>query len=186
MAIDPELFDRCRRADALAWRRLYRDYAGRVFRWAVLRGLRAMEAEDAAQEVLAIAYRRIGQCAAAGAFDTWLYQITRRVVANARRKVWWRRVFAVERVPEPAFVDGPGPELELAVRACLARLPADQAEVLLLADVEGYTREEVADMIGRPPGTVASRLRLGREAFRGLWADLRPDGAASPLAVEEP
>jgi len=185
VALDPELYLACRSADPLAWRRLYRQYAGRVFRWAVLKGLGPADAEDAAQEILAIACKRFAQCSAAAAFDAWLYQITRKVVANARRRVWWRRVLPMEQPPEPAFVEGPGVEVEMAVRACLARLPADQAEVLLLFDVEGFSREEVADLIGRPPGTVASRLRLGREAFRRLWTELGPAGAA-PLAVEEP
>lgn len=174
MALSAELFTACRAADPLAWRRLYRAYAGRVFRWAVLRGLRPAEAEDAAQEVLAIASKRLDQCRAPEAFDAWLYQITRKVVANARRRVWWRRVLPVEEPPEPAFVDGPKPEVERAVRACLARLPDEQAEVLFLFDIEGFSREEVADIVGRPPGTVASRLRLGREAFRALWAELGP------------
>jgi RNA polymerase sigma-70 factor (ECF subfamily) len=174
MALDPELFEACRAADPLAWRRLYRLYAGRVFRWAVVKGLRPAEAEDAAQEALAIASKRFAQCHAPQAFDAWLYQITRKVVANTRRRAWWRRVLPMEQPPEPAFVDGPGPEVERAVRTCLARLPADQAEVLFLFDIEGFSREEVADLIGRPPGTVASRLRLGREAFRRLWAELGP------------
>ncbi|MEZ4463259.1 MAG: sigma factor [bacterium] len=88
MALDPDLFGPlppCGRPGVAS----AGDYAGRVFRWAVLRGLRAMEAEDAAQEVLAIACRRI--VTAAAAFIAWLYQITRRVVANARRKVGWLR-----------------------------------------------------------------------------------------------
>lgn len=176
MAVDAELFESCRAGEALAWRRLYRTYAAKVFRWAILRGLRPAEAEDAAQEVLAIAHRRFATCRAPRAFDAWLYQITRKVVANQRRRAWWRRVLPVARVPED---DGPvfeavGAETELAVRACLARLPDAQAEVVLLSDVEGYTRDEIAEMIGTAPGTVASRLRLGRAAFRTHWAEHAP------------
>lgn len=176
MAVDAELFESCRAGEAFAWRRLYRAYAAKVYRWAVLRGLRPAEAEDAAQEVLAIAYRRFATCRAPRAFDAWLYQITRKVVANLRRKAWWRRVLPVARLPEQdatAF-DGPAPETELAVRGCLAQLPDAQAEVVLLSDVEGFTRAEIAEMIGIAPGTVASRLRLGRAAFRALWAEQAP------------
>ncbi len=174
----PELFERCRMHEEAAWAELFSAYARRVFRWAVMRGLRAPEAEDAAQEVLATAHRRIAKCANARAFDAWLYQITRRVVANARRLVWWRRVLPSAHPIEPAF-EGPRPgrEVELAVRACLARLPDAQAEVLMLSDVEGYTREEVAVMVGIAPGTVASRIRLGRAAFKKLWAEQAPEGA---------
>lgn len=173
----PELFERCRAREEAAWAELFAAYARRVFRWAVMRGLRAPEAEDAAQEVLATAHRSIAKCANARAFDSWLYQITRRVVANARRLVWWRRVLPSAHPIEPAF-EGPRPgrEVELAVRACLSKLPDAQAEVLMLSDIEGYTREEVAEMVGVAPGTVASRVRLGRLAFKRLWAEQAPEG----------
>ncbi len=143
-----------------------------MYRWALLRGLRPPEAEDAAQEVLATAWRRIGACANERAFDAWLYEITRRVAANKRRKVWWRRVRPVDHPIEPGLdASGLAREIELAVRACLADLPPKQAEVLVLSDVEGYTRDEVAAMVGIPPGTVASRVRLARAAFRARWAE---------------
>lgn len=172
-----ELLARCRRREEAAWAEVFQAYARTVFRWAVLRGLRPPEAEDAAQDVLATAHRRIESCANARAFNSWLYQITRRTVANARRLAWWRKVFPSATPIEPAF-EGPRPgrETELAVRACLAKLPPAQAEVLMLSDVEGYTREEVAEMVGAAPGTVASRIRLGRSAFRKLWAEQAPEG----------
>ena len=174
----PELFERCQAQDEAAWAEVFAAYARTVYRWAVLRGLRPPEAEDAAQEALATAHRRIARCANARAFDSWLYQITRRIVANMRRLVWLRRVLPAARPIEPTF-EGPRPgrETELAVRACLARLPDAQSEVLMLSDVCGYTREEVATMVGIAPGTVASRIRLGRAAFKKLWADQAPAGA---------
>lgn len=177
MSLDPELFQACRAGDATAWRQVVRSRAPAVFRWSIMLGLRPAEAEDASQEVLWRAWRRFDLCRAPQAFDAWLYQITRRVVANMRRLVWLKRVLPTETPPEPAFVEGPSPEIELSVRACFETLSRKQAEVLLLSDIEGYTREEVAEMLAVPPGTVASRLRLAREAFRAAW-DRRPPGAA--------
>lgn len=182
MAVDAELFDACRAGKPFAWRQLYRAYASKVFRWAIMRGLRPAQAEDAAQEVLATAHRRIDSCRAPQAFDAWLYQITRKIVANHRRRAWWRRVLPVAEVPERAF-DGPGTELELSVRACLKQLPDAQAEVVFLSDVEGHTRVEIAAMLDIAPGTVASRLRLGRAAFRAAWAD---QPAAATTAEPQP
>lgn len=169
MQIDDALFEACRSGEQAAWTRLFHQVSDRTYRWAVLRGLRPPEAEDAAQEVLAIAYRRFDTCACPAALDAWLYQITRRVVANTHRRVWWRRVLPMTP-PEPAFVPHEaGREAEMSVRTCLARLPTKQAEVLMLSDIEGYTRIEVAQMTGASPGTVASRLRLARAAFRTHW-----------------
>ncbi len=175
MSLDPELFAACRTGDERAWRRVVQTRVHAVFRWSVMLGLRAPEAEDAAQEVLWRAWKQFHKCRAPRAFDSWLYQITRRVVANMRRLVWLKRVLPTESPPEPAFVEGPTPDIELSVRACLDGLSRKQAEVLMLSDVEGYTRDEVAEMLGIPPGTVASRLRLARKAFRAAWDEKRPD-----------
>lgn len=176
------LLERCQAGDAGAWETLFRARSAQIFRWAVLLGLRPAEAEDAAQEVFAIASRRIDSCQSEGAIGSWLYQITRRVVANMRRTGWWKRVLLSEEAPFSAFEEKEHPDTarELAIRACLNRLPRAQAEVLVLMDVEGFTREEVADMLGLPPGTVASRLRLGRRAFREHWEAMgeTPDTAA--------
>lgn len=163
----------CQAGDRLALERLFLSVAPRVFRWAVLLGLSAQDAEDAAQETLAIAARDLRRCTAEAALTSWLFQITRRVASNSRRSAWIRRVFrsASEADDEAAFegASGDDAEHELAVRRCFRLLSRPQAEVLLLADVEGYTRLEIAAMLELPQGTVASRLRLARESFRHHW-----------------
>jgi DNA-directed RNA polymerase specialized sigma24 family protein len=45
--------------------------------------------------------------------------------------------------------------------------------VLVLAEIEGLTAPEIAELEGIPLGTAASRLRLARQAFQGLVASAR-------------
>jgi RNA polymerase sigma-70 factor (ECF subfamily) len=166
------LLEACKAGDEAAWRRLFQERSAQIYRWAVLLGLGSAEAEDAAQEVLAIAARRIDTCRADEAMGSWLYQITRRVVSNARRNGWWKRAFlGSDGDIEPAFEHETHEDAgrELAVRTCLEKLPRAQSEVLVLMEIEGYTREEVADMLGIPTGTVASRARLAKKAFQTHW-----------------
>jgi RNA polymerase sigma-70 factor (ECF subfamily) len=174
------LLEGCRTGDPAAWRALFTARAGQIYRWAVLQGLSPAEAEDCAQEVLATAARRIGDCRAEEALTSWLYQITRRVAANTRRLAWMKHLVSGSRPLEPAFdqEESRDLELELSVRGCLERLPKKQAEVLVLLDIEGHTREEAAEMLEVPPGTVASRLRLAREGFRKVWEETQ--GAQVP------
>ena len=171
--VSSALLSACQAGDRTALERLFTQFAPKVFRWAVLLGMSAQDAEDASQEVLATAARRIEVCEAEAALGSWMFQITRRVVANARRSAWVKRILRREEDEGdiPAFVPTPQVETdtELAVRRCFKRLSLTQAEVLLLCEVEGYTRPEVARMLGVPEGTVASRLRLARDAFRRQW-----------------
>jgi RNA polymerase sigma-70 factor, ECF subfamily len=165
------LLTRCQAGEPSAWREIFRRWGERIYRWAVLLGLSSADAEDAAQEVLATAVRCIGRCRAEEAMTRWLYQITRRVVSNFRQTAWLRRVVGGRRADLGAFAQaGPADaELELAARRCLRRLPRRQAEVLMMHDLIGFTRDECAEILGVPPGTVASRLLRGQEAFRRMW-----------------
>lgn len=165
------VLDDCKADRPGAWKTLFEQYARTIYRWAVMLGLNPAEAEDAAQEVLVVAVRKIEQCQDDAGLGPWLFRITRNIVANARRKAWFRKGVLEGEAPEPAF-EHRAPEdreSELSVRRCLRELSQRQREVLLLSDVEGYTRDEIADMLGIPPGTVASRLRLARAAFRTRW-----------------
>ena len=58
------LLEACKAGDEAAWRRLFQERSGQIYRWAVLLGLGSADAEDASQEVLAIAARRIDTCRA--------------------------------------------------------------------------------------------------------------------------
>lgn len=162
----------CQAGDKAAWTRLFSLFSGRVWRWLVLQGMTPADAEDGAQETLVIAVRRIDTCNGDEVLVSWLYQIARRVAANKRRSAWWRYVVGGRTVTEPAFehhLEHSG-AMELTVRRVLAQLSRPQAEVLTLIEVEGFTRSEVAAMLGLSEGTVASRLRLARESFARHWA----------------
>jgi RNA polymerase sigma-70 factor (ECF subfamily) len=173
----PPLLALCQAGDEAAWRRLISGRAAQVFRWAVWMGLDRADAEDAAQEVFAVAARRIGHCQAEAALTSWLFQITRRLCANRRRQTRWRRWLGGRPADQgPAFEPSPGLSIgdELAVRACLRRLSPRLCEALIAVEVEGLTREEAAVALGVPAGTVASRVRLARRAFQALWDSPRP------------
>jgi RNA polymerase sigma-70 factor (ECF subfamily) len=181
------MLERCKANDPAAWVRLFRGCAPRVHRWAVLLGLRANEAEDAVQEVLATVARRIDSCESEHVLISWIYQITRRVVANARRGQWLRRMLPIGDGREPAFDhddSAEAVEFDLTVRACLRALPLRQAEVLVLSEIEGFSRREISELLGVAEGTVASRMRLAKRAFQNHWARLMGSVVEAKLAWE--
>lgn len=57
--------------------------------------------------------------------------------------------------------------------AILATLPEERREVFVLYELEGLTGPEIAEHLGLPTGTVASRLRRAREDFQAAVARLR-------------
>jgi RNA polymerase sigma-70 factor (ECF subfamily) len=101
----------------------------------------------------------------------WLYGIAVRKAKSWRRTTWLRR-----KLLERHGVAGPGlkpgaaasPEKEVEVRQevqrVLAELPREQQEVLLLSAVEGFTGEEIAQILRVRPKTVWTRLHRARRA----------------------
>jgi RNA polymerase sigma-70 factor (ECF subfamily) len=75
-------------------------------------------------------------------------------------------------------VDPPADPVEAAeqrdmVTAALGRLNPDQRAALVLVDMQGYSVEEAADMLGCAPGTVKSRCARGRARLAPLLAAVR-------------
>lgn len=148
--------------------RFYRDHARLVLGWVIRLGGPRLDAEDVAHEVFETAFARLGTYRGEASPSTWLYAITRRVVANARRRVWVRRVFGLDAAPEPsqpAAAEQLG--LRREVQAALERLSDEHREVVVLLWMEERPATEVATMLGVPVGTVYSRAHHARRLFAG-------------------
>jgi RNA polymerase sigma-70 factor (ECF subfamily) len=147
--------------------------------WRALRrfGLSAADADDAAQQVFWSAVQRLDQIEP-GRERAFLYGMA----ANAAFKV--RRTLARRREKLTDFDDhvGPQPSSEELLQRRQARelldrildaLEHDVRVVLVLHEIEQLTAPEIAEALSIPLGTVASRLRRGREQFARRLAQFR-------------
>jgi RNA polymerase sigma factor (sigma-70 family) len=101
-----------------------------------------------------------------GRVGPWLYGVARRTALEARRAAEKRRRKEAMAGPRAASArDEAADGLREVIDAELARLPAAYSEVLVLCDLEGRGRREVAELLGCPEGTIASRLARAREAL---------------------
>ena len=66
-------------------------------------------------------------------------------------------------MPEQSYLRA---ETGLRVRRALSALPGDYRKAVVLADVQGYSYEEIAQYVGCPVGTIRSRLHRGRQLLR--------------------
>jgi len=66
-------------------------------------------------------------------------------------------------MPEQSYLRG---EAGRRVRRALSALPCDYRKAVVLADVQGYSYEEIAQYVGCPVGTIRSRLHRGRQLLR--------------------
>lgn len=157
-----------------AFRVLFDQHYG--FVWRTLRhyGLSSADADDAVQDVFIVVHRRLPDFDGRTHLRSWLFGIARRVArgvqrADARRERRLQLVSAPEPATSPDEVLA-RQEAEQLVESFLETLPADQRDVFYLADVEGLTGPEIADALGTKLNTIYSRLRTARRRFEKVLA----------------
>lgn len=185
LAVDDVKLERARRGDVDARDELVEQWLPVVLGWCTRLGGPRVDAEEAAHDVLMVMVRRVDQVYDGSRFGPWLFGITRRTVAQHRRRAWFRR-WVPGASPDRADA-GHGParlydvsETGRVVHEVLEGLPEAEREVLVLCLLEERTDREVAELVGVPVGTVKSRLHRARDRFlkAARARDLGPDGLA--------
>ncbi len=145
------------------------------------------DAEDVVQETYAKAFSSFKQFTPGTNLKAWLYRILTNTYINTYRKAQrqpqttggadvedWQlaqaeshtstglrsaEMEALDRIPDGEVLDA------------LNSLAPDFRQAVLLADVEGFSYKEIAEIMGTPIGTVMSRLNRGRTQLRKKLAD---------------
>jgi RNA polymerase sigma-70 factor (ECF subfamily) len=156
------------------------------FIWRSLRrlGVPSASVDDAAQHVFLIASRKL-EAVVPGREKSFLFGVAVRVASDARRSAERARnhgreltqqaregeVFG-ERMPSAdELVDRK--RMRARLDAFLESLSTELRTAFVLFEGEGLTVPEIADLVGAPVGTVASRLRLARKQFEAMVERLR-------------
>jgi RNA polymerase sigma-70 factor, ECF subfamily len=138
------------------------------------------DAEDAAAEVFAVAWRRVGDLPAPPEDRLWLFGVARRVLANhargaRRRERLWHRLR--DRVGAGGGVDAaPSVELHGDAARALRSLSAGDRELLTLLAWDGLEVAEIAQVLGVTAPVVSRRLYRARDRFAQALGDARPAG----------
>ena len=136
------------------------------------------DAEDLVQETYLRAFRFAHRFEPGTHLRAWLFQILRNTFLTFYRRESRQLAVLDQEVAggpdEAAAADGAGTvPTVLDLERALADLPEEFRTVLLLADLEGFGLDEIAEVMGTPVGTVKSRLFRARRLVRRRLADYR-------------
>lgn len=163
---------RAAHGDRRAFERIYRSHVDRVFSICVRMVGDRGTAEELTQDVFVRAWEKLNTFRGDAQFSTWLHRLAVNVVLNAREAEGRRRKRqddAVEDMDVIATSDVrplPVPGLSLDLEAAIAALPPGARKVFVLHDVEGYTHEEIGEMLGVTAGGCKAQLHRARMLLR--------------------
>ncbi len=179
-----ELIERAGRGDGDAFGELMRRHESMIFN-AVMGIVRNTEdAQDITQEAFFKAYRSLGSFRRDSRFSSWVYRIAVNTAKDHLRSEARHPHVSLDKDSEDD--DGESEPMQVAdesvsadpqasaeknetrriVRAALARLSENHREILILRDIEGYSYEDISDMLGLELGTVKSRINRARVALK--------------------
>jgi RNA polymerase sigma-70 factor (ECF subfamily) len=133
--------------------------------------------DDAAQEVFVVASRKLDSIEV-GKEKAFLFGTAIRVASDTRRAALRRRQSPSDEQIELVDATPALDELVDQKRAreilddLVTQLPDDTRPIFVLFELEGMTMAKIASYLDLPAGTVASRLRRGRELFAAYVAGL--------------
>lgn len=136
--------------------------------------------DDLSQEVFIKAYEALHQFRFQSSFYTWLYRIAVNKSRDELRKRKVRRWFSLQSMMESSdkelgakiVAEPPDNELQELLAAGLKSLPEKYRIAVILKDVDGFSYEEIAEIMECEIGTVKSRLSRARAMLRKILEPL--------------
>ena len=144
------------------------------------------DAKDLVQDTYLTAFSSFHQFEPGTNLRAWLYRVLTTTFINSYRKGQRQPLIADNEIEDWQLAksashtsdQGKSAEVEALeklpdsdIKRALQEIPEEFRIPVYLADVEGFSYKEIAEIVGAPTGTVMSRLHRGRKALRTLLTD---------------
>jgi len=177
MEDDQGLITRIAGGDRGAFSRFFREYADRVYRYALTLVSDRALAEEVVQETMLAVWKGAERFRGGACPSTWVLGIARHKGLDKLRQEQHNAKLQAEH-DEPDTVIEPERAaaqelLKDRVRAALEKLPTEHRETVVLAFYQGLSYREIAELMGCPEGTVKSRMFYAKERLKEFLREER-------------
>lgn len=170
-----EQVQRAAAGDAAAFGVLYEQVYTDLYRYALYALGSREEAEDAVQETALEAFRGLHGLRQPDAFRGWMFTIlSARCNPHIRGLIRRREETDLDACPLACPDFAGDRDTVLRLRAAIADLGPEDRRLVLLSVVGGYSGKEIAALLGRPEGTLRSRLHRTLKKLRALLPEEEP------------
>jgi len=181
---DFDLISSFKRGDKSAFEEIVLRYQDRIYNLCIYMLGNIHEAEDVAQDTFIKAYQNLNKFKPASSFYTWLYRIAVNTCIDYKRKPLLESLFKSSKEGDEFVVDHPADspsperlygskEIGNAIQLALGRLSEKLRTGIVLKEIEGFSYEEIAEVLGVSIGTVKSRISRAREELKKLLINFR-------------
>lgn len=163
MKAEKETVIKASKGDKDAFAKLYYCFYKDFYNFALYSLGNPEDAADVVADAFVEIWRNIGKLRNPEAFSTWAFRILEICCKKEiSGKVERRKIFCFDELVE---IPSPGSENfeediaeEVALAAALGELDPEERTIVVLSVIYGYTRREISGIIGKPQGTVGSKL----------------------------
>jgi RNA polymerase sigma-70 factor (ECF subfamily) len=184
--IQREMIEHCKGGDRTAFAEIVLHYQKRVFNIAYRMLGNMEEAKDLAQEVFLTVFESVKDLREEVKFGAWLTQITLNHCRNRWKYLKRRKYFNSDSIDDPGETEdgnmakaiydpSDNPEalyekkmIQQFIQRGLLKLKEDQRELIVLRDLQGFSYEEIGELLGIPEGTIKSKLHRARMDLKGV------------------
>ena len=181
---EAELIKAAANGDQSAFSELVTEYERLVYKTVKSKVLSAEDAMDISQEVFIKIWKALPNWRGECKFATWVYKVCINASLDFLRRAPEKTESLSGRpdddgderpldIADDSVQASPERRLEqsettMAVRRAIAKLPEDQRQIVILRDIDGYSYDEIADMLSLGIGTVKSRINRARTRLKSL------------------
>lgn len=170
------LIEKAASGDGAAFTELMSQHEGRMYAVALRMCSNREDAQDCLQDAMLRVYRSLSSFKGQSSFSTWLYRITMNTCLDEIRRRKTRTAASLDDLLDSGW--SPSDEYDVpeqhavvseqrrTIERAISELPEDMRSAVILRDVQGYSYDEIADMLEANIGTVKSRISRGRERLR--------------------
>jgi RNA polymerase sigma-70 factor (ECF subfamily) len=183
--IEEAVIEACKQGDHDAFAALFEAHKDRVYSIALRFSGDPAAAMDIAQDTFLKLLSAIKDFRGEASFDSWVYRLVVNSCLDQKRRTR-RWVPAVEDFLSALRASGESvlqrmlrAEMQQGVQQVVATLPPEQRIVVILRYTEALSYDEIGEILGCPPGTVASRLNRAHKVLERRLSHMRGEQRAS-------
>ena len=175
---DDRLVEAALDGDARAFELLMEKHESKMYAVALRMCQNREDAQDCLQDAMLRIYKALPSFKGQSSFSTWAYRITMNTCLDELRRKKVRQASSLDQMLDLGWspVDennstehhADNMELKRNLSRAIQTLPEEMRAAVVLRDVQGFSYDEIAEMLSTNVGTVKSRISRGREKLREI------------------